>query len=221
MQEKSNKNFYYLYLKQIIDWLLAFLGLLFLSPLFFIIGILIKLDSKGPIIFKQKRAGKNGKIFIIYKFRTMIEEAEKLKEKYNHLNEADGPVFKIRNDPRFTKVGKFFSHTGLDELPQLFNILKGDMSLVGPRPLPINEEEEINPQYRELRQSVKPGLISSWLLNGKHNVTFDHWMRLDIRDIKSSGIKNDLYLTILVVPVFFRFLTNAISDLRTKISFNR
>lgn len=218
---KEPSAFYQKYGKRIFDLLLSAIIIAFLWPIFLIIGLLIKIDSPGPVIFRQKRTGKNGKTFIMYKFRTMVKNAEELKERYQNLNEADGPVFKIRNDPRFTKVGKFLSHTGLDELPQLVNILKGDMSLVGPRPLPINEEAKIGLIYRTIRQSVHPGLISSWLLNGKHNVTFNHWMHLDQKDILSSNIKHDLYLIIMVAPVFFRFLINALTGLKKTITFYR
>ncbi len=138
--------------KRGIDILFSSLAIIFLWPIFLIIAILIKLDSKGPVIFKQKRVSKDGKIFTFYKFRNMVKNADKLKKKYLHLNEANGPVFKIRNDPRYAKVGKFLSHTGLDEFPQLFNILKGEMSLVGPRPLPVEEEKQIPPQWQKKRR---------------------------------------------------------------------
>lgn len=218
-----NITFYQLYGKRIFDLFFSFIGLLFALPIMIIIGLTVKTSSVGPVIFTQKRVGRFGKTFTMYKFRTMVNNAEELKEKYQKLNEADGPVFKIKDDPRFTKVGKFLSHTGLDELPQLFNILKGDMGLVGPRPLPVPEEAKIDPKYQQIRQSIRPGLISSWLLNSKHNVAFDHWMRLDLKDIHSPSLKHDFYLTILVIPVFFRFLTNAILDLKktNKVSFNR
>lgn len=173
--------------KRSIDIIFSLLGLLFLWPFFLLVALLIKLDSPGPVIFKQKRVGKNGKIFTFYKFRTMIKDAERLKEKYHHLNEADGPVFKIKNDPRYTKIGKILSHTGLDELPQLVNILKGEMSFIGPRPLPIKEEEKIEPKYRFKRQSVLPGLISSWIIMGGHRLSFSRWMEFDLKDINNQN----------------------------------
>ena len=178
--------------KRAIDVLLSSLGIIFLWPVFLIIAFLIKLSSPGPAIFKQKRVGKNGKTFTFYKFRTMVKNAEKLKGGILHLNEANGPVFKIRNDPRYTKLGKFLSHTGLDELPQLFNILKGEMSLVGPRPLPVNEEAKIPKKRQEKRRLTKPGLTCSWLLKGAHSLSFNSWMKLDLKDIKNSSFVYDL-----------------------------
>lgn len=133
----------------------------------------------------------------------MVKEAEKLKDKYRHLNEVDGPVFKIKNDPRFTRVGKFLSHTGLDELPQLINILKEEMSFVGPRPLPVDEEAKITPKQGTLRQSVRPGLVSSWLTKGAHDLTFAQWIQSDCDDIKNSSLKYDL--RILFTSIFLDY----------------
>lgn len=178
--------------KRGIDVLFSFFGLGFLWPVFLLIATLIKLDSPGPVIFKQKRVGKEGKIFTLYKFRTMVLNAEKLKRKYLKLNEADGPVFKIKNDPRYTKIGKILSHTGLDESPQLFNILKGEISLVGPRPLPTEEEEKIPLRWQKARRKVKPGLVSSWLLKGAHTLSFPQWMESDLKDIKNGNFWYDL-----------------------------
>lgn len=188
--------------KRSIDLIFSFLGLLILWPFLLIISLLIKIDSSGPVIFKQKRIGKNGQLFILYKFRTMINNAEKFKEKYYRLNEADGPVFKIENDPRFTKIGKFLSHTGLDEITQLFNIFKGEMSFIGPRPLPVKEEAHINPKYRFKRQKALPGLVSSWLIKGAHKLSFKQWMEFDLEDIKKMGFVYDMkiiFKTLLLV----------------------
>jgi len=185
--------------KRGIDILFSSLGIILLWPIFLIIAILIKLDSPGPVIFKQKRVGKDGEIFTFYKFRNMVVNAEKLKKKYLHLNEANGPVFKIRNDPRYTRVGKFLSHTGLDELLQLLNILKGEMSLVGPRPLPINEEKQIPKKWQVKRRQAKPGIACSWLLKGAHSLSFAQWMKLDIEDIRRSSFLYDVGLFIRVV----------------------
>lgn len=185
--------------KRLMDLVFASLGLIFLWPVCLIIAILIKLDSSGPVIFKQKRVGKDGKIFTFYKFRNMVKNAEQLKKKYLHLNEANGPVFKIEDDPRYTKVGKFLSHTGLDELPQLFNILKGEMSLVGPRPLPVDEETKIPKKWQILRCQAKPGIACSWLLKGAHSLSFNQWMKLDSEDIQRSSLGYDLVIFIQVV----------------------
>lgn len=181
------------------DVFLSLMGIIFLWPLFLLFAILIELDSPGPVIFKQKRVGKNGKVFILYKFRTMIGDAENLQKKYLHLNEADGPVFKIKNDPRYTRLGKILSHTGLDELPQLFNVLKGEMSLVGPRPLPVIEEAKIPKRWRVKRREVKPGLASSWLVKGAHNLSFSQWMNSDLEDIKKSSLAYDLAIFLKII----------------------
>lgn len=171
---------------------LSALILLFLSlPLWLILAILIPLDSKGVFIFKQKRWGKGKKIFTLYKFRTMVEGAEKLKKRYLHLNETDGPVFKIRKDPRYTKVGKILAHTGIDELPQLINILRGEMVFVGPRPLPIAEARAVPKKY-QIRFSVLPGITSLWVVKGAHDLSFSEWMRLDAYYIKNKSIFLDL-----------------------------
>jgi len=199
-------------IKRLIDFLLSLLFFLFLWPILLIISLLIKFSSPGPIIFKQKRTGKNGQPFIMYKFRSMVNDAEKLKEKYQKINEADGPVFKIDNDPRFTKIGKKLSHTGLDEFPQIFNILKGEMSLVGPRPLPINEEAKIKIKYQTQRRKAKPGLVSSWLIKGGHDLSFEQWMKLDLKDIEKSNLVYDLNIIIksliLVLKLFFKRFFN-------------
>jgi len=129
--------------------LLALFLLIFFSLVFFILYILIKLTSQGPFFFKQLRVGKNKKPFLIYKIRTMVENAEDLKEKIKHLNQADGPVFKVYDDPRFTKIGRFLAKIGIDELPQLINIVKGQMSFVGPRPFPLDEAKKIPKKYEK------------------------------------------------------------------------
>jgi len=185
-------SFYQKFGKRSIDFIFSLAAFVFLWPFFLLVSFLIKINSPGPVIFKQKRMGKNGKIFTLYKFQTMVKDAENLKEKYHHLNEADGPVFKIDNDPRFTKIGKVLSHTGFDEFPQFFNILRGEMSLVGPRPLPVEEEAKISSKYQLKRRQVKPGIISSWLVRGAHNLSFRQWMLLDLKDVQKMGFLYDL-----------------------------
>jgi lipopolysaccharide/colanic/teichoic acid biosynthesis glycosyltransferase len=162
--------------------------LLFLLSLPFQIGIsvIVLLTSGFPVVFKQKRIGKNGKLFLMYKFRTMEISAEKKQKLLQKQNEADGPVFKIHNDPRFTKFGKFLSHTGLDELPQLWNVLRGDMALIGPRPLPIDEANKLT-RWQQERYSIKPGIISPWILEGYHSKPFTAWMRSDIAYIEKKS----------------------------------
>lgn len=170
-------------------------------PAFTIIGGLIVCVNGFPILFRQKRSGKNGKQFTIYKFRTMVTNAEVIKKRFVSKNEADGPVFKIRNDPRYTRIGKFLAHTGLDELPQLFNVLCGDMALIGPRPLPVSEAKKLKPWQKE-RQAITPGIISPWIVNGYHRQSFDAWMRSDIEYIKQKSFAYDLWLTLRT----FKFL---------------
>ena len=163
-----NENKVYLFLKRLIDIVGSGLGILILIPVFLIIGILIKLeDPKGSVFFSQKRNGLNGKEFNMYKFRSMVHNAEDLLESLMSKNEMDGPVFKIKDDPRITKIGKFIRKTSLDELPQLFNVLKGDMSLVGPRP-PIPREVIQYNKYQYQRLLVKPGITCYWQISGRN-----------------------------------------------------
>lgn len=178
-------------MKRVLDVLIASISLVVLTPLFVLIGLLIKLDSPGPIIFRQKRVGLRGKKFYMYKFRSMIEGAEEMRENYERLNEADGPVFKIKNDPRFTRVGKFLAQTGFDELPQLINVLKGEMSLVGPRPLPVYETRRLKP-WQKKRLAVLPGMTSPWVIKGGHKLNFNTWMRLDIDYVKNRSLIEDI-----------------------------
>ena len=180
--------------------LVALFLLFILSPLFLILFLLVKLSSSGPFIFKQRRLGKGQKPFKIYKIRTMIESAERLKSKYRHLNEADGPVFKIRNDPRYTKVGRFISIAGLDELPQLINILKGEMVFIGPRPLPVEEGLKIPERYKD-RFSVLPGITSPWVVAGSHRLSFKKWMELDLYYIKHKSFWLDLKISLLTLKL--------------------
>ena len=175
--------------------LLALFLLIFFSPVFFILYILIKLNSQGPFFFKQLRAGKNKKPFWIYKIRTMVENAEDLKEKIKNLNQADGPVFKVYDDPRFTKIGRFLAKIGIDELPQLINIVKGQMSFVGPRPLPLDEAKKIPKKY-EKRFLVLPGIFSSWVAYGAFHNDFKKWMELDLKDIENKSFWYDLKIVI-------------------------
>ena len=166
--------------------IIAVVLIILCSPLFIVLYIFIRLTSDGPFIFKQRRLGKNKKQFVMYKIRTMVVDAEDQKSKIQNFNEADGPVFKIRNDPRYTLVGKFISHSGLDELPQLINIIKGEMSFVGPRPLPIEEAQKIPKKY-DMRFSVLPGITSLWVIRGSHKLSFDEWMKLDLDYVKRQN----------------------------------
>ena len=196
-----NNNKVYLFLKRLIDIVGSGLGILILMPVFLIIGILIKLeDPKGSIFFSQKRNGLNGKEFNMYKFRSMVHNAEDLLESLMSKNEMDGPVFKIKDDPRITKIGKFIRKTSLDELPQLFNVLKGDMSLVGPRP-PIPREVAQYNFYQFQRLLVKPGITCYWQISGRNNIDFDEWVELDLKYIKERNIFKDIYIILMTLPV--------------------
>lgn len=174
---------------RIFIWTLCIVSL----PIQGLISAAIVLTSGLPIFFFQKRIGKGSKPFTLYKFRTMIRSADLLKRRYQTLNEASGPVFKMRNDPRFTPIGKFLSHTGLDELPQLWNIVKGDMALFGPRPLPVAEAKKLKLWHRE-RYTIKPGIISPWILEGYHRTSFDNWMKSDIAYTKKKSFRYDVML---------------------------
>ncbi len=191
--------------------ILALVFLILLSPAILFLIILIKLDSRGAAIFRQKRMGKNKKTYLMYKFRVMVEGAEKLKKKFLHLNEADGPVFKIWDDPRHTKVGRFLAHTGLDELPQLINIIKGEMAFVGPRPLPLDEANEVPKKYQK-RFSVLPGITSSWVVQGSHNLTFDEWMKLDLEYVSNRSFWLNLKVMILTVWIIAKGMFLPIAD---------
>jgi len=184
--------------KRILDISLSLLLLVLSVPLIVLIAVLIKLFSEGPVLFRQKRTGIMWKEFTIYKFRTMAIGSEKKQKQLKGRNEADGPVFKIYNDPRFTKIGKVLAHTGLDELPQLINVIKGEMSLVGPRPLPISEATKIPDKYHA-RFSVLPGITSSWVIKGSHDLSFNEWMKLDVDYVKNKNFIMDLKITLLTI----------------------
>ena len=202
-ENESIRGFsFYEAIKRLIDITCSFVGILVLSPLFIIIAIIIKFTSKGPVFFSQKRVGRNGKEFDMYKFRSMVVNAEELKEKLAAQNEMSGPMFKMKDDPRVTKVGKFIRKTSLDELPQLWNVLKGDMSLVGPRPsLPKEVAQFEDWMYRRLE--VKPGLTCYWQVSGRNNIDFEDWMKLDIRYVEEKNLWIDIKLICKTVFVLF------------------
>ena len=199
-KELVNDHIVYLVLKRLMDIVGASLGLLLASPIMLIVAILIKLeDPKGPIFFSQIRNGAYPTTFKMYKFRSMYIDAEERLQELMHLNEQSGPAFKIKYDPRITKVGKFIRKTSLDELPQLFNVLKGDMSLVGPRPA-IPREVEQYTTYQKQRLFVKPGLTCIWQVSGRNNIEFDQWVELDIEYIKTRSLWLDIKLILLTIP---------------------
>ena len=193
----------YLFIKRSIDIICSLAGIIVLSPIFLIVAILIKIeDPKGSIIFCQERNGKHPETFNMYKFRSMVHNAEELLKDLQHKNEQTGPAFKMTDDPRITKVGKFIRKTSLDELPQLFNILKGDMSLVGPRP-PIPREVEQYTPYQKQRLLVKPGLTCIWQVSGRNNIGFDEWVEMDLEYIKNRNLLLDIKLILKTVKVLF------------------
>ncbi len=190
----------YLIAKRLLDLFAATLGVVLLSPIMLIVAIMIKLeDPRGPVIFSQLRCGESPKTFKIYKFRSMYVDAEERLSELQHLNEQTGPVFKIKDDPRITKVGKLIRKTSLDELPQLFNVIKGDMSLVGPRPALPTETEQYT-KYQMQRLLVKPGITCIWQVSGRNKIGFDEWVELDIKYIKNRSFWLDLKLILLTIP---------------------
>ena len=172
-----------------------FIALLFILslPVQFFIIILVAISTGFPVIFQQKRVGLDGGTFKLYKIRTMTVGAEKIQKIYRRRNEADGPVFKIYGDPRYTSIGKFLAHTGLDELPQLYNVLHGDMALFGPRPLPINEERFLL-SWQKQREMVLPGIISPAIIHGRYHSDFEAWVRSDIAYAKRKNMRTDTKL---------------------------
>lgn len=191
-----------LFLKGIMDRVGAAVGLLFFFWAFLIIAAGIKLTSPGPILFRQKRAGKNGQPFTMFKFRSMSTDAEMRQAELAAFNQMEGPVFKIDNDPRVTAFGKFLRRTSLDEFPQLFNVLRGDMSLVGPRPLPIYEVEQFESVAQRRRLSMKPGLTCLWQISGRNQITkFSDWVRLDLEYIDKWSLWLDLEILFKTIPV--------------------
>ena len=185
--------------KRAIDLALAGFALTLASPILAIAALAIRLSSPGPILFRQKRAGLGGKPFTIFKFRTMCIDAEQKKAALRHRSEQDGPAFKIRHDPRITRVGRFLRETSLDELPQLWNVIRGDMSLVGPRPLPLDESQQCDVWHRR-RLDVTPGLTCIWQVKGRSRVTFTEWIRMDRTYIGRRSLWNDLKLILMTVP---------------------
>lgn len=180
--------------KSISDFAIAAMLLFFLSPIFLMVALIIRLTSKGPAVFKQKRVGLHGRQFYIYKFRTMVTNAEELKAKLMAQNESDGPTFKIKKDPRITPIGRFLRKTSIDELPQLFNVLKGEMSLIGPRP-PLASEVAEYEDWQLRRLSVKPGITCTWqIIPNRNDVVFEKWMKLDIEYIEKWSLKEDFLL---------------------------
>ena len=175
-------------------------------PLFLVVALLIKLTSPGPVFFAQKRVGLNKREFKMFKFRTMVPDAESIQERLAHLNEMSGPVFKIRDDPRITPIGRVLRKTSLDELPQLFNVLKGDMSLVGPRAMSVRDYQFFSEDWQRRRFSVPPGITCLWQIQGRNTIPFDQWMKLDMQYIDCWSFWLDIKILALTIPAVFRGL---------------
>ena len=193
-----------LLVKKFLDIAISLVLLVLLSPFFILIAILIKCDSKGPAFFTQERVGHNKRNFKLIKFRTMIQDAEVMQNELEFQNEATGPVFKIKNDPRFTRVGRWLRRTSMDELPQLANVLKGEMSLVGPRPLPLRDYQGFDQNWHRRRFSVRPGITCLWQVNGRSNIPFEEWMELDMEYIDNWSMWLGLQILAKTIPAVIR-----------------
>jgi exopolysaccharide biosynthesis polyprenyl glycosylphosphotransferase len=189
----------YVVLKRVFDVAAALLGLVLLLPLFPLIVLMIRLDTPGPIFFRQERVGLNGRPFACYKFRSMVSDAERRKRDLAHLNQATGAAFKIRNDPRITGVGSFIRRSSLDEFPQLWNVLRGEMTIVGPRPQ-IPEEVRQYTSEQALRLLVKPGLTCLWQVSGRSQLDFSEWMTLDLAYVQRRSLRLDLWILGRTLP---------------------
>jgi len=197
--QSGRKPLRQIFFKNAFDFVVSLLALIVAAPLIGVIALLVRATSKGPAFFIQERHGLNGRKFRMYKFRTMVADAEAQRERLAGRNEMSGPVFKIADDPRITPVGRFLRKTSLDELPQLFNVLRGEMSLVGPRPLPLSESAEISGPLRR-RLSMKPGMTCLWQISGRNTVDFHDWMKLDLEYIDRWSLGLDLRIILKTIP---------------------
>jgi exopolysaccharide biosynthesis polyprenyl glycosylphosphotransferase len=196
-------NYLELRVKDLFDFIFSVFVVVFFSPLFIFLALAIKVDSRGPVFFSQKRVGLRGRKFNVYKFRTMVSNAEEMKIKLMEQNEMDGPVFKIAKDPRITRFGHFLRKTSLDELPQFFNVLTGDMSVVGPRP-PLPDEVRQYESWQLRRLSMKPGITCIWQVSGRNNISFDEWMKMDLQYIDSWSLKLDFVIFLKTIRTMVR-----------------
>lgn len=190
--------------KRVLDFTVSLALIVILSPVLVLTAVLVKLTSPGPVLFLQKRLGLNKRRFFVYKFRTMVADAEIRMKEIEHLNEVSGPVFKIKNDPRITPLGRFLRRTSIDELPQLFNVLKGDMSLVGPRPLPVRDYEGFSEDWQRRRFSVRPGITCLWQIGGRSSIAFEKWMELDLQYIDTWSLWLDLTILMRTIPAVLK-----------------
>lgn len=200
---KVNEKKVYLFSKRFLDIVLSLIGLIVLLPVFILVAICIKLEDKnGPVFFSQTRVGKNQSEFTMYKFRSMVSNAEDLLENLLEQNETTGAMFKMKNDPRVTKIGSFIRKTSIDELPQLINVLKGEMSLVGPRP-PLKREVEVYTPYQKQRLLIQPGCTGLWQVSGRSNIGFEDMVELDLKYIIERNIFKDILIIIKTVLLVF------------------
>jgi exopolysaccharide biosynthesis polyprenyl glycosylphosphotransferase len=186
--------------KRIIDVICSAVGLVVLAPLMALIAVAIKLDSAGPVLFRQRRVGYHGRVFGMYKFRSMVEGADRLQQELAQLNQMEGPAFKLKHDPRITRVGRFIRKYSLDELPQLWNVLRGEMSLVGPRP-PVPDEVSVYERRYRRRLSMRPGLTCTWQVSGRNEIAnFETWVKLDLEYIDTWSLWGDLKILLRTIP---------------------
>ena len=195
---QPNASLVYRLIKRTADIMISLSGLVILSPLIIVIAAAVASEREGGVIFRQARAGWKNQPFTMYKFRTMVKNAAAMRDEMEKYNELDGPAFKMKNDPRITRVGRFLRRASLDELPQLYNVLKGDMSLVGPRPLPTYESEKCSEEQLQ-RLLVKPGITCFWQVCGRNDVSFDDWMEMDLRYIREQSIRTDAVILLRTV----------------------
>lgn len=193
-----NRRLGYRIVKRLMDIVLSLIALILLSPVFLVVAILIYVEDKGNAFFCQERNGRDNVVFKMYKFRSMIKNAPAMRAELEKFNELDGPAFKMKDDPRITKIGAFIRKTSIDELPQLVNVLKGEMSLVGPRPLPTYETAECN-EYQLQRLLVKPGLTCYWQIFGRNDISFDEWIEMDLQYIREASIWTDIKILFMTV----------------------
>jgi lipopolysaccharide/colanic/teichoic acid biosynthesis glycosyltransferase len=206
-QYAQSQSRYLLYqtIKRVLDLGVATIGLVVQLPLILAVALAIKLTSPGPIFFRQRRCGRNGREFWMVKFRTMVKDAEKMQADLRPLNEVDGPVFKIENDPRSTALGRFLRKYSIDEVPQLWNVLKGEMSLVGPRPLAAREMR-FCPAWRDVRLKVEPGITGLWQVSGRSKSSFHDWIRLDVEYVRERSVLLDFQILFKTLSVVLRAL---------------
>jgi len=197
------KSALFFLLKRLFDIIASVFLLMVLSPIIILAAVLIKLDSKGPVLFMQDRVGKDGNVFKMYKFRSMYIDAEERLKELRYLNEAKGPIFKIKNDPRVTRIGKFLRKSSIDELLQLINVIKGEMSLVGPRP-PLPREVKKYTLKQKLRLAITPGITGLWQVSGRSKLTFDDMVNLDLYYIENKNILLDLKILIKTIPAVLK-----------------